>query len=67
MIGEAVKRLSAATRAAEAEIPWAQIAGMRDKLIHDYLGVNLGLVWQVVESELPRLEAAARRLRGTGS
>jgi uncharacterized protein with HEPN domain len=41
--GEAVKRLSDATKERRAEIPWKPIAGMRDRLTHDYFGVDLGL------------------------
>ena len=55
VLGQAAKGLSAETRAHDDSIPWRQIAGMRDKLIHEYLGVDLTLVWDVVERELPRL------------
>ena len=53
IIGEAVKRLSSRVTNAYPDIPWRQIAGMRDKLVHDYFGVDLDLVWGVVERELP--------------
>jgi len=56
IIGEAVKHLSAALRADNDDIPWRQIAGMRDMLIHDYFGVDLELVWNVVERDLPALK-----------
>jgi uncharacterized protein with HEPN domain len=62
IIGEAVKQLSAETRARRPEIRWKQIAGMRDRLTHAYFGVDLGLVWRVVERDLPALEAAVRGL-----
>lgn len=55
IIGQAVKGLSERTRALEPTVPWRQIAGMRDKLIHEYFGVDLALVWDVVERELPAL------------
>ena len=47
IIGQAVKNLSDETRSREPHIPWKQIAGMRDKVIHDYFGVNLKIVWAV--------------------
>jgi uncharacterized protein with HEPN domain len=50
-----VKRLSTDLTAQHPDIPWRQIAGMRDKLIHDYFGVDLDLVWEVVRQELPTL------------
>lgn len=66
IIGQAVKGVSEATRELEPDVPWRQIAGMRDKLIHEYFGVDLMLVWDVVSRELPvlrpRLEKLAQRL-----
>ena len=55
VIGEAVKSLSERTKLTCPEIPWRQIAGMRDKIVHEYFGVNLELVWGVVERDLPVL------------
>jgi uncharacterized protein with HEPN domain len=61
VIGEATKNLSDVLKAAHTDVPWRQIAGMRDTLIHRYFGVKLDLVWQVVEADLPgfksRIEA----------
>jgi len=62
VIGEAVKNLSEATKAGRSEVAWKQIAGMRDKLIHEYFGVNLHLVWEVVERDLPQLRLAVESL-----
>ena len=62
VIGEAVKGLSPAVRSETPEVPWAQIAGMRDVLIHEYFGVNLETVWNAVERRLHELKAAAERL-----
>jgi uncharacterized protein with HEPN domain len=53
IIGEPTKNLTSELRAAHTDIPWKQIAGMRDTLIHRYFGVKLDLVWQVVVNDLP--------------
>ena len=58
IIGEAVKALPEETRALAEHIPWKSIAGMRDKLIHHYFGVNLDIVWDVVKQDLRPLEEA---------
>ena len=56
IIGEATKKLNEDFRAKYSEIEWKKIAGMRDKLIHDYIGVDLWAVWGVVENIIPTLE-----------
>jgi uncharacterized protein with HEPN domain len=58
VIGEAVKRLSPAFRAAHPILPWRLIAGMRDQLIHRYDSVDLDEVWNTVQRDLPALRAA---------
>lgn len=55
VIGEAAKNISPAFRAKQAAIPWKSMAGMRDKMIHEYFGVDLDIVWAVVHKELPRV------------
>ena len=55
VMGEGVKRLSTAFRVQHPEVPWALIAGMRDKLIHGYDMVDLELVWQTVDNDVPAL------------
>jgi uncharacterized protein with HEPN domain len=61
--GEAVKQLSDNARESKPDLPWRRVAGMRDRLIHQYFGVDLDLVWNVVRLELPTLlEAVDERL-----
>jgi uncharacterized protein with HEPN domain len=55
IIGEATKRISKQFTQSHPEIPWQDMAGMRDKLIHDYLDVDLDVVWKTVEVDIPLL------------
>ena len=55
IVGEATKNLSPVLRASRPEIPWAEMAGMRDILIHRYAAVDLDIVWEVVENRVPPL------------
>lgn len=65
IIGEAVKHLSASLTTSHPSIPWKQIAGMRDKLIHEYFGVDLNLVWDVVATGLPELDRTISEIQKT--
>ena len=56
IVGEATKRVSQALKEQTPEIPWRQMAGLRDVLIHDYMGISLKIVWNVVQNELPQLK-----------
>lgn len=56
VIGEASKKISADTKQTYYKIPWKEIAGMRDKLIHDYLGVDILVVWRTIKEDIPKLE-----------
>lgn len=62
VVGEAVKNVSTETRVTHPEVPWRDIAGMRDRVVHDYFGVSLEIVWDVVANHLPPLRDSVRKL-----
>lgn len=64
-IGEAVKALPAELLASEPALPWAQIAGMRDRLAHRYFDTSHAILAATVSEDLPELDTAVRRLLQT--
>ena len=62
IMGEATKKLSNDFREEHKDVPWKKMAGMRDILIHDYLGVDLIAVWNTIESDLPALKSQLTRI-----
>jgi uncharacterized protein with HEPN domain len=62
ILGEAAKRLSQELRRSGPEIPWTNIAGLRDVLIHNYTAVDIDKVWNIVENDLPALKAGLRTI-----
>jgi uncharacterized protein with HEPN domain len=62
IIGEATKNISRDFKKEHEEIPWRNMAGLRDVLIHDYFGVDLGIVWNVVEKELTKVKVKLKEL-----
>ena len=55
IIGEAARRVSVATRDKHSEVPWRAIIGMRDRMIHGYDEVDLDVLWDVIQLDLPAL------------
>ncbi|HEX7342908.1 MAG TPA: DUF86 domain-containing protein [bacterium] len=62
IIGEASKKLPKKLREKHPEIPWKRMTGMRDKLIHEYFGVDLDMVWEVVRREIPPLRTLMQKV-----
>lgn len=56
IIGEATKSLSKEFTQQHTEISWGDLAGLRDKLIHNYFGIELSIVWDAVQNDLPKLK-----------
>jgi uncharacterized protein with HEPN domain len=64
VIGEAVKHLSSETRESAPEIPWADIAGLRDLIAHEYFRIDIHRVLEIVERDLPPLEREITQMLG---
>jgi uncharacterized protein with HEPN domain len=62
IVGEAARHISPAFRRSHSQVPWDDIAGMRDKLIHDYFGVDLGRVWLTATEDLPILKTEVQAI-----
>jgi uncharacterized protein with HEPN domain len=58
LIAESSKRLSSEAKASRPEVAWPEIAGFRNFLVHDYMGVDLGVVWEIVQRDVPQLKSA---------
>ena len=63
-LSESTQRLSVRCKEESQEIPWADIAGFRNVLVHDYLGVSLARVWEIVDRDLPVLKKTVQRMLG---
>jgi uncharacterized protein with HEPN domain len=62
IIGEATKKISSDLKSQYREIPWKEMSGMRDKLIHDYFGVDVDVVWKTVKEDIPFLKSLIQNI-----
>lgn len=62
VIGEAAKNVPTELRTRYSDIPWKEMAGMRDKVIHEYFGVDLDIVWKTIKKSLPNLKSILKSL-----
>ena len=62
VIGEAVKNIPNTAKEEYRRIPWGNIAGMRDKLIHEYFGVNIKVVWKTVKEDIPTIKSLFKEM-----
>jgi uncharacterized protein with HEPN domain len=61
-LAESSQRLSSDIKATEPQIPWRELSGFRNVIVHGYLGIDLGAIWLVIEQDLPALTAGVDRM-----
>ena len=66
IIGEASKRLPQSFQSQHPEIQWRRIVGLRNRIVHDYFGLDLEIIWEIVQHELPALKAKLSAIRDSG-
>ena len=62
IIGEAAKNIPLAVKEKYPSLPWREMAGMRDKMAHDYFGVDLNIVWKTVKDSIPKIKSVIKTI-----
>lgn len=63
ILGEAAKRISTEIKDKYSEVPWQDAAGMRDKLIHGYFGIDTQIVWNTIQNDIPNLKQKLLKIK----
>ena len=63
IIGEAARQLPEEFKRVHRNIPWTQIAGLRNRIVHDYFGLDLEIIWQIIQHDLPEFEMQVRAIQ----
>ena len=63
IIGEAARQLPEDLRRVHTQIPWTQIAGLRNRIVHDYFGLDLEIIWEIIQHDLSEFEKQVRALQ----
>ncbi len=67
VVGEAARRIPAEFTSRHAHLPWRQVAGLRNRIVHDYLGLDLEIIWQVIRHDLANLKIQLEQLLDSSS
>jgi uncharacterized protein with HEPN domain len=62
IMGEAVNKIPSSLRNKYPDIPWTEMMGMRNKLIHEYFGVDIQILWKTIKADIPQLEPQVRKM-----
>ena len=62
VLGEAARQLPGDFTSLHSHIPWIQISGLRNRIVHDYFGLDLEIIWQIIQHDLPPLKAQLEKL-----
>jgi len=66
VIGEAAKKIPKSIRDKHPSIPWKKMVGMRDKMIHEYFGVDIEIIWKTIKEDIPSLKPLIQVLKSVG-